>query len=479
VRIALVASEVAPFSKTGGLADVTGSLPEALAQAGHELMVFSPAYRGVKTDKALAEFPVKVGDRTETAQVFLQHSGAVDYYFIGNRPFFDRESLYGTPKGDYLDNLERFAFFDRAALQAMAQLGRDPAIVHCHDWQTGLIPAYLRESFGHGPLAKARTVFTIHNLGYQGRFPGKSFPLAGLPKRYFSIEGMEFYGDVNLLKAGLVFADKLTTVSPNYAREIRTPEFGFGLEGVLNARGQDLTGIVNGIDVESWNPRTDLTLAPDNYGPTTVARKQRIRKRLAAELALTDADRPLLAFIGRLSEQKGIDLLCAVGERVSELGANLAVLGTGEERYHRLLKQLAERLPDRMALALRFDDRLARCLYAGADVFLMPSRYEPCGLGQLIALRYGTVPVAFRTGGLADTVVDFEADPRYGNGFLFEDYTAAAFSGRIAKALQAHVDTEQWNRVILNGMSGDYSWSGSAAKYLALYQGLLDAGITA
>jgi len=476
MKIVLVASEVAPFSKTGGLADVTGALPKALFRSGHEVMVFSPAYRGVKAGRALASLSVNVGERVETARLFCRKQDDITFYFIGNPGFFDRDGLYGTTQGDYPDNLERFLFFDRAVLQALTHFGLEPDIIHCHDWQTGLVPVYVRELRKQGTRRRTRTVFTIHNLGYQGRFPGPSFPLTGLSASYFGIEGLEFYGEVNLLKAGLVHADRLTTVSPTYAREIQTPELGFGLDGVLRHRAGDLAGILNGIDTQVWNPMTDKALNPDNYGCESLGGKRRVKVRVAREFGLDASSRPLLAFIGRLSGQKGIELVCAVAERIIELGADLAVLGTGEEVYHRQLQELAGRFPGRVGLALKFDDQLARRLYAGSDILLMPSRYEPCGLGQLIAFRYGSVPVAYRTGGLTDTVVDCEADPENGNGFLFQDYTAAAFSATIATALQKLADEASWKRIVARGMSRDDSWSASAARYVVLYEGLLKNG---
>ena len=475
MKIVLVASEVAPFSKTGGLGDVTGSLPGAFARAGHEVSVFSPAYRGIKAGRALASLPVKVGERVETAQVFRKKQAGVSFYFIGNQPFFDRDFLYGTAQGDYPDNLERFLFFDRAVLQALIQLGLEPDIIHCHDWQTGLIPAYLREVYPRSELGRARTVFTIHNLGYQGRFPGRLFPLLGLPPEYFAMSGLEFYGDINLLKAGLVYSDRLTTVSPSYAREIQTPEFGFGLEGVLDSRAKDLTGIVNGIDAEIWDPLADQALAPDNFDASTIARRANVKTRLCRELKFADPDLPLLSFIGRLSQQKGVELLVGLGQQASKLGVNLAVLGTGEEKYHLLLDKLARQFPDHIGLMLKFDDALARRLYAGSDIFLMPSRYEPCGLGQMISFRYGAVPLAYRTGGLADTITDWDRDPQHGDGFLFEDYTARAFLSRIAEALEAYSDRSAWSRIVGNGLKLDFSWTSSAAKYLALFQELLAA----
>jgi starch synthase len=475
MKIALIASEVAPFSKTGGLGDVAGSLPEAFARAGHEVSVFSPAYRGIKAGRALASLPVKVGERVETAQVFSKKQAGVAYYFIGNRPFFDRDFLYGTAQGDYPDNLERFLFFGRAVLQALTQLGIEPDVIHCHDWQTGLVPAYVREVYGRSTLGRARTVFTIHNLGYQGRFPGRLFPLLGLPQEYFTMSGLEFYGGVNLLKSGLMYSDRLTTVSPNYAREIRTPEFGFGLEGVLDFRAKDLTGIVNGIDTRTWDPLTDPALAPDNFDAATLAKRANVKTRLCRELKFADPGLPLLSFIGRLSQQKGVELLVALGQLAAKLGVNLAVLGTGEEKYHLLLDKLARQSSGRIALMLKFDDALARRLYAGSDIFLMPSRYEPCGLGQLISFRYGAVPLAYRTGGLADTITDWDTDPQRGNGFLFEDYTARAFLGRIAEALEAYGDKTAWSRIVGNGLKLDFSWTSSAAKYLALFQELLAA----
>lgn len=483
MRIAVVTPEVVPFSKTGGLADVAGSLPRVFAEQGHQVAVFSPCYRAVmESGKYISfthvEFPVKIGERIAVARLFRKRRAGVDYYFIENREFFDRDQLYGTPAGDYPDNLERFIFFCRAALEAMIQLELVPEIIHCHDWQAGLVPLYLRELYARSPaLSQARTAFTIHNLGYQGKFPGKLYPWLGLPWEYFTAQGLEFYGQISLLKAGLVHSDLLTTVSPTYAQEIQTPKFGFGLDGVLRARAAGLHGIVNGIDGTVWNPATDKALA-QGYDARDRSGKAEAKQALMRELKLAGPDRPLLGMIARLSAQKGLELLMAVADRIVALGANLAVLGTGEEKYHKGLAGLQAKLPGQVSSILKFDEPLAHRIYAGADLFLVPSQYEPCGLSQMIALRYGTVPIGFRTGGLADTIVDPRDDAGRANGFLFNEYTPAAFLERIGEALKVWTDREIWDKLVTSGMEQDYSWRSSARQYLELFRQALERGPT-
>ncbi|MEO0107706.1 MAG: glycogen synthase GlgA [candidate division WOR-3 bacterium] len=475
MRIAMIVPEVAPFSKTGGLADVAGSLPKALVSMGAQVVVISPCYRAVTESGRYVAFteievPIKVGERVAMARFFRKKLSGVEFYFVGNREFFDRDFLYGDSSGDYRDNCERFVFFCRAALEGLLQIDFAPDIVHCHDWQSGLVPIYLRELYCRcAGLDKARTVFTVHNLGYQGRFPAGCFPILGLPWEYFTPEGLEFYGQVNFLKAGLRYSDLLTTVSPTYACEIQTPELGFGLDGVLRARRDSLVGILNGLDTDVWDPRSDREL-DCNYGPAEVEAAKGVNKRkLAGDLGLGEPDRPLLSLIARLSAQKGLELLSAVADSLIQAGANVAVLGMGDEHYHSLLREVRDRHPGRFALVLRFDEKLAHRLYAASDVFLIPSQYEPCGLGQMISFRYGTVPIAYRTGGLADTIVDVDQDPERGNGFLFGEYTPDALRDRVLRALQLHKDKEAWSKLMQHGMAFDCSWRTSAARYLEVF----------
>jgi starch synthase len=476
MRVGIVASEVAPFSKTGGLADVTGSLPRALARLGVEVALFSPLYRAVmETGRQIAltdiEIPVKVGERIVNARLGRKKLGGVQFYFIDNREFFDRDQLYGTMEGDYPDNCERFVFFNQAVLEAMVRLDFRPDIIHCHDWQAALMPLYLKEYYPRSPvLGQARTVFTIHNLGYQGRFPGALYPLLGLPWEYFTPSGLEFYGQINFLKAGLSFGRVLTTVSPTYAREIQTSDLGFGLDGVLKTRSRDLYGVLNGIDESVWNPASDKQLSLKYSAANARGRKTEIKRALLTDLGLSGDERPLLALIARLSEQKGLELLVSSAAEIVKLGANLVVLGTGEEHYHELLTRLKQELAGNFALRLKFDEALAHRIYAGADVMLIPSRYEPCGLSQMIAMRYGTVPLAYCTGGLADTILDIDDNPESGNGFLFTEYTPAAFLAKVRRALAACDDARLWDDLIQRGMKTDHSWGASAARYVELYE---------
>jgi starch synthase len=478
MRIAVIASEVRPFAVTGGLADVIGSLPGVWAKAGHRVVVVVPGYRcvrdsGMTIRSVPGEFPVKVGERVLLCRLSRKRHLGVEHLFLENPELFDRDGLYGTSDGDFPDNLERFSFMARAGLEALAARGFAPDVISCHDWQTGLVPAYRRELFGTHPLlGRARTVFTIHNLGYQGRFPGDRFVRLGLPAHYLSIAGLEYYGDINLLKAGLVTSELITTVSPTYAREIRTGGFGMGLDGVLRQREPDLHGILNGIDYRSWDPGRDEALTR-NYSASDPGPRRENRQALARELGLARPDAPLFGMVARLSRQKGLGLVGAVVPDLVEAGANLVILGTGEPEYHRILTGLAERHAGQVSVNLRFDDRLARRIYGGADVFLMPSEYEPCGLGQLIAFRYGAVPIGFRTGGLADTIIDVAADPARGNGFLFGEFTPAAFRARIRHALELLRNETAWGELVRRGMSADFSWGGSAQRYVELFETLL------
>ena len=407
LRILYVAAEVAPFAKTGGLADVAGALPLALARLGHDVRVVMPLHRGVAAAAgplrvAVPRVTVPIGDRTvEGALLEGRLGGEVPVYFVAQDEYYDRPALYGAS-----DDCERFTFFCRSILTALPELGWLPQVVHANDWQAGLLPVYLETLYRDPPgYADVATVFTVHNLAYQGVFWHYDLPMTGLGWDLFTPAGVEFYGHLSLLKGGLVFADLLTTVSPTYAREIQSPEFGERLDGVLRERSADLTGILNGLDVQAWNPATDPDI-PKRYDRDDVGGKAACTAALRGELGLSDSGRrtPLVGVVSRLAEQKGLDLVAGAVPAIRAAGGQLVVLGSGEEHLERLLGELARAHPESVAVHIGFDERLARRIYAGADLFLMPSRYEPCGLGQLIALRYGTVPVVRRTGGLTDTV---------------------------------------------------------------------------
>jgi starch synthase len=488
LRILLIASEVAPFAKTGGLADVAGALPKALASLGHDVRIMTPKYRGAEahaTDSRIVVPTIRVplGDRTaEGALIEAQGPSGVPVYFIEHEHYYNRDSLYGTADGDYWDNCERFVFFCRAALEGLARLDAarpgirwQPQVIHANDWQTGLLPVYLRTLYRDHPLLGGlATVFTIHNLAYQGVFWHYDMPMTGLGWDLFTPAGLEFYGKLNFLKGGLVFSDLLTTVSHTYAREIRTAAFGTGLEGVLEDRSRDLHGVVNGIDYEIWNPQKDPAIAHP-YSADDPEPKAICRETLRRELGLQDAAGPVLGVVARLAEQKGMDLVLDALPGILAEGCQLVVLGSGDARLEDAFRAAAAAHPGQVAVRLGYDDDLAHRLYAGTDAFLMPSRYEPCGLGQLIALRYGGAPVVRRTGGLADTVTEFDPARRTGTGFIFDPFTADALLATVRRAASTYRQPAVWKALVRNAMAEDFSWDASAREYLTLYRKALKA----
>ncbi len=478
MKILFAASEVAPFAKTGGLADVAGSLPRALAGLGHDVSVILPRYRQVDVERyglrRAASFYVPLASWKERCDILVGSLGPkVTAYFVDKDIYYDRPELYRTLRGDHPDNAERFIFFSRAIPELCRALDIAPDIVHCNDWQTGLVPVYLRKLYSGVPqFARTRTVFTIHNLGYQGLFWHWDLPMTGLGWDVFTPAGIEFWGNMNLLKAGIVYADAVTTVSATYAKEIQTPEYGHGLDGVLRGRAADLTGIVNGIDYDEWDPSVDRSLAR-NFSAARPSGKQACRKALLDELGLPATAAPVIGMVTRLSDQKGLDILVDALPEVMALGARLVVLGTGDERYHRLLRDACRLHAAQMRVLLTYDEALARRIYAGADMFLMPSRYEPCGLGQMHALRYGTVPVVRRTGGLTDTVADHDPRTGTGTGFLFDSYTADALAACVRRAVSVFANPPAWKRIMRAGMQVDLSWQHSAKDYVKVYQKLV------
>jgi len=472
LRILYVAAEVAPFAKTGGLADVAGALPQALARLGHDVRVMLPRHRGVEAAAgalrmAVPRLPVPVGDRTAEGAILEGRLGDVPVYFVAHDGYYDRPALYGAS-----DDCERYVFFCRSVLAALPGLGWMPHVIHANDWQTGLIPVYLETLVRDaGAYADVASVFTVHNLAYQGVFWHYDLPMTGLGWDLFTPAGIEFYGHLSFLKGGLVFADLLTTVSPTYAREVQTPEFGERLNGVLRERSADLIGILNGLDVEAWNPATDPDI-PKRFDRDDPGGKAACAAALRAEMGLPDtgARAPLVGVVSRLAEQKGIDLVAGAVPAIRAAGGQLVVLGAGEAPLERLLGELAEAHPESVAVRIGFDDRLARRIYAGSDLFLMPSRYEPCGLGQLIALRYGTVPIVRRTGGLTDTVRPWDPATGEGTGFLFDELSVAGASAALGRAFAAHADPAAWRRLVLNAMAADFSWDASAEAYVTCYR---------
>jgi starch synthase len=479
MKILFAASEVAPFAKTGGLADVAGSLPTALASLGHDVRVVMPRYRQVEQNtfnlKPIASFSVPLGSWNERGSVFQYAKNKnTMVYFVGKDIFYDRPELYGTAKADYPDNAERFIFFSRAILELCLSIDFKPDILHCNDWQTGLVPLYL-DKFYRAPMALShtKTVFTIHNLGYQGIFPHDDLRLTGLEEDVFTPDGIEFWGKINLLKAGLVYSDIITTVSKTYSREIQTSKYGNGLEGVLAKRSKDLYGIVNGIDYRAFDPARDHAI-----WKTFSASKP--EGKLACKRALQKmADLPVSGdlFIGmvtRLADQKGLDILVEALSEIMSLDIQIIILGTGDEKYHSILADEASRYQNRMRVLLQYDEQIAKNIYAGCDLFLMPSRYEPCGLGQMIALRYGTVPLVRKTGGLADTVTNYNQKTGLGNGFLFKEYSAPALVHCLRHAISVYPNKKKWERLMQNGMKQDFSWEHSAQEYVKVYRKALE-----
>jgi starch synthase len=475
MNITFAASEGVPFSKTGGLADVVGVLPRALADLGHSVTTFLPRYKQTKladSKVALRSVTVPFDDQYRFCSVVDggKHAG-VQFYFIDYPPFFDRDGLYGIPGGgDYPDNAERFALFSRAVIEASKLLGI-PDVFHCHDWQTALIPVLLHTNYVTDPaFRKTSVVFTIHNQGYQGLFESDVLPLLNLPWELFTVNRMEFYGKVNFLKGGIVFADAITTVSRRYAQEIQTSEYGFGLEGVLRARSGNLHGILNGVDYSEWDPATDKYIAV-NYSPEDLSGKSLCRADLLKEFALEPIDgHALIGIVSRFAIQKGFDLIASIADRLLHDPVQMVVLGTGDKQYEQLFLKLAQQYPAKFSVKVAYDNALAHKIEAGADIFLMPSRYEPSGLNQMYSLKYGTVPIVRATGGLDDSIDDWNRATRQGTGFKFHAYHGEALYSALREALDAFKDRDGWRQLMLNGMKKDFSWSREAREYVKVYE---------
>jgi starch synthase len=475
MKILFVSSEVSPFAKTGGLADVAGALPKALRKIGHDVRIIMPLYQCVETGnftikKARKGFEVPVGGTMQKGLLRQTSLGDIPVYLVENKEYFQRPALYGTPAGDYPDNSDRFGFFCQSVVELLKRLDFRPDIIHCHDWQTALIPFIIKHEHRDDPFfARTALVYTIHNLAYQGIFEREALNSFGLDDSHFTVDRLEYYGKINLMKGGILTADVINTVSNAYCREIRTEEMGCGLQGVLQQRAHDLYGILNGIDYEDWNPSTDPFIFK-NFTPTTLSGKAANKKNLQKALGLEQSpSTPLLGMITRLSSQKGLDLLEALLPKFLENELQLVLLGTGDEKYMKIFSALQEKPSDALSINLTFDLALSRKIYAASDMFLMPSHYEPCGLGQLIALRYGSVPVVRKTGGLADTVFDLRDGIREANGFTFDEYTPEAFWNAISRALELYKDRKKWDKMVRTGMNTDYSWDHSAGEYEVLY----------
>lgn len=478
LKILFATPEAVPFAKTGGLADVAGALPKSLHALGCEIKLFIPYYRMVK-EAGLPhqylgeEIEVPIGDEKLKADIYLGHLDQdIPVYFIGREEFFDREYLYSTSKGDYFDNAERFIFFSKAILIFCQRMGFSPDIIHHHEWQTGLIPAYLKSIYQNDPLfSRTAAVFTIHNIAYQGIFKKEKFWLTDLPPEMYNPEGIEFWERINFMKAGIVYADAINTVSKKYSEEIQSPEYGYGLEGILRKRRESLSGILNGVDYEDWDPSRDPHLIA-RYDSEKISGKRECKKDLLREFHLPSSleNVPLLGMISRLADQKGFDLLMEILDGLFALDIGFVLLGTGEQKYHDLFTQVAHKYPQKAGIRIAYDDRLAHKIEAGADFFLMPSKYEPCGLNQIYSLKYGTIPVVRATGGLDDTIIHYDPATKKGNGFKFTRYDAKEFLNTIKMAIDFYAQPEHRRQLLRNAMTADFSWERSAEAYLQLYR---------
>jgi starch synthase len=471
----LIGSEAYPFAKTGGLADVLGALPSALARLGWDATVALPKYRGVSAGSLVDRFPVTVGAYTEDVGFFeAPLPDGARAVLVDCPGLYDRDELYGPARTGYADNPRRFAMLARAALELSARRDAAPSVVHAHDWQAGLAPVYLETLYATHPLlARTPSVLTIHNLAYQGLFEADWLPRLDLGWDQLTIDRLEYWGRISFLKGGLNAATMVTTVSPRYAEEIQTPEFGAGFEGIVRARRADLAGILNGIDTRAWDPGSDRFLpkpfsADDLSGKATA--KAALLKRYTLPTDAAGVKRPLIGMVSRMVDQKGFDLIAALADELPRLGAAFVVLGSGEPRYQDFWTSLAAAYPDLIAARIGFDESLAHLIEAGADMFLMPSRFEPCGLNQMYSLRYGTVPIVRSVGGLADTVRDYSPGRPESTGFVFEDYTAPALLGALRRALAAFADTRTWRGLQRAGMALDHSWDRSAREYVTIYE---------
>jgi starch synthase len=479
VKVAFVASEGVPFSKTGGLADVVGALPKALAALGHEVEVILPRYRITPPGASVAyaqslTLPLGIGYKFAAVQDAGRAHG-VQTYLIDCPEYFDREGLYQVKGEDYPDNAQRFAAFSMAALEFLKHGAACPDIIHCHDWQTALVPIYLRNLYQDDPFfCRTGVMFTLHNLGYQGLFLPQVLPQISLPASLFTVDALEYYGMVNLLKGGIIFSDFITTVSRKYAEEIQTPEFGLGLEGVLYSRAHRLQGILNGVDYEEWDPATDQLLAAQ-YTPADLKGKEACKRALLERMGVQTPvlQRPVIGIVSRFAPQKGFDLIAAVAEQLAALDLYVVALGTGDPMYEELFRTMAKKHPEKFLVKIAYDNALAHQIEAGSDMFLMPSRYEPCGLNQIYSLKYGAVPVVRATGGLDDTIEPF--DGKSGTGFKFHEYSPQALLDTILAALEAYRTPDVWHQLVQNGMKKDYSWSTSARAYSQIYETLRKA----
>lgn len=470
LKILFAAAEVAPFAKTGGLGDVAGSLPKALARLGHDVRIVLPKYKQINEGDYLTDYPVEMDHHLETGiirQTILKGRNCeIPVYLIDNYKYFYRDGIYG-----FADEAERYNFFSKALLGMLPRIDFQPYLIHCNDWQCGLIPLLLEIKYSEDPFyQRIATLFTIHNLQYQGLFSKQTLRLIGLGDEFFTPERLEFYGEINFMKAGLLYADLINTVSKKYALEIQTPEYGERLDGLLRKRAQDLYGVLNGVDYEEFNPETDPHIYK-NYNIETIDLKRENKYALQKEMGLPAGNTPLIGIVTRLVDQKGLDLIADIFDEMMALGIQFVLLGSGADYYQKLFAEFKMKYPQQAAINLGFNPILAKKIYAGSDMFLMPSRFEPCGLAQLISLRYGTIPIVRATGGLADTIQDYDEKKGAGNGFSFKPYEPVALLEAIKRALAIYRERpEQWRRLMVNAMKADYSWERSAQEYTQLYE---------
>lgn len=479
MKILYCTPEVTPFSKTGGLGDVAGSLPRALAVAGCDVRVITPKYAGIKEStyklkKVIDSISFRIGKRDETGSLYEGKlpGSKVPVYFVSCDKYFVRKEMYQENGKDYEDNLERFSFFSMMVLHSIEKLGWQPDVIHCNDWQTALVPLYLKTTFKE---KKIGALFTIHNIGYQGLFDREKLSLTGLDWDIFNIKGIEYFGKINLLKGGIIFSDIVTTVSPAYSKEIQTEDYGYGLDGVLKERSKDLYGIINGIDYDEWDPSSDNHIS-ERYSIKSIGRKKSCKQDLQKNCGLPKADKPLIGMVSRLDDQKGLDILVEIMDELMHLDIQIVMLGTGKAKFHDVLKKFKAKYPDKLSVNLFFDNALAHKIEAGSDLFLIPSKYEPCGLSQLYSFKYGTVPVAHKTGGLADTITDYTPSAIADNkatGFLFSHYSSDDLLKAILLSLYVYEDKQTWKKIVTAGMKSDFSWKRPAKEYVGLYEKVL------
>ena len=467
-RVLMVTSEAVPFVKTGGLADVMGALPAALAGLGWQVAVVLPRYAVAQVEgceRIWQRMTLWVGSHIYNVAIDQLIRDNVRYLFVDCPPLYDRDGVYNINSVDFRDNHLRFALLNQAALGVARYIFR-PDVFHCHDWPTGLVPLYLRETFRGDPtFLGSKSVYTIHNLGYQGNFGPWALGDLGLSPALYNPGGLELNGNVSFMKAGLVWADAITTVSPTYAREIQTPEYGFGLDGLLRSRSGKLSGILDGVDYQEWNPELDHCL-PVRFSASDLSGKKIVKRLLMEQMGLPVNDaKPVMGVVSRFADQKGFDLVSAATDELAQLDIAMVVLGSGESRFENLFRDLARRHPEKFAVRIGYDEALSHRIVGGSDLFLMPSRYEPCGLSQIYSLRYGTVPIVRATGGLEDTV-----EPE--TGFKFTEYSAAAMMNAVRLALKAFQEPSTWKLRMQRGMARNFSWAASAAEYIRLYQSL-------